>query len=172
MKKIAVLIIAIIALTGCKSAKQVQNQLPVVPIETNTDTKIIHTESIDTVFVEIPAQSAERTTPERFSHLETDYAQSDAKINTDGTLTHTLKNKPTKHPAPVKNTADTVYVEKAIEKPVPVEVPFPIERELTWWEKMRLKTWAWLATTFVLCAGWISRKPIMAFARRFIKKTK
>lgn len=170
MKKTAILIIALIALTGCKSAKQVQQPLPVVPIETNTDTKIIHTESIDTVFVEIPAQSAERTTPERFSHVETDYAQSDARINADGTLTHTIKNKPTKHPAPVKNTADTVYVDKAIEKPVPVEVPVPVERELTWWEKTRLDTWWWIATALTLCIVKIFRKPIVTLARRILTK--
>lgn len=100
MKQTTLLILLSGALltTGCKTHKTVQEQLPIVPIETNTDTKIVHIETIDTVFIEIPAQSAERTTPGKESHLETDYAESDARINEDGTLTHTLHNKPTKQP--------------------------------------------------------------------------
>ncbi len=171
MKQTAILIILAALLTGCKTTKQTQPPLPVVPIETNTDTKIIHTERIDTVFIEIPVQSAERTTHEKTSHLETDYAESDARINEDGTLSHSLKNKPTKHPAPVKNSADTIYIDKVIEKPVPVEVPKEVERELTWWEKTRLGTWGWLATALALCVGWICRKPMITLARRLLTKT-
>lgn len=172
MKQTTLLILLSAALltTGCKTHKTVQEQLPIVPIETNTDTKIVHIETIDTVFIEIPTQSAERTTPGKESHLETDYAESDARINEDGTLTHTLHNKPTKQPVPVKNSTDTVYVDKFIEKPVPVEVPKEVERELTSWEKTRLKTWAWIATALVLCAGWNFRKPIVTLARRLLTK--
>lgn len=165
------IILAAALITGCKTSGQPQPTLPVVPVETNTNTRIIHTESIDTVFIEVPAQSAERTTPEKTSHLETDYAESDARINEDGTLSHSLKNKPTKHPVPVKNSTDTIYVDKVIEKPVPVEVPKEVERELTWWEKTRLDTWGWLATALTLCAGWICRKPIITLARRLLTKT-
>lgn len=154
--------------TGCKTHKTVQEQLPVVPIETNTDTKMVHIETIDTVFIEVPVQSAERTTPGKESHLETDYAESDARINEDGTLTHTLHNKPTKQPVPVKNSTDTVYVDKFIEKPVPVEVPKVVERELTSWQKTRLNTWGWLATALVFCIGWVCRKPLITLARRLL----
>lgn len=170
MKQTTLLILLSAALltTGCKTHKTVQEQLPIVPIETNTDTKIVHIETIDTVFVEIPAQSAERTTPEKESHLETDYAESDARINEDGTLTHTLHNKPTKQPVPVKNSTDTVYVDKFIEKPVPVEVPKEVERELTSWQKIRLNTWGWLATALVLCISWVCRKPLITLARRLL----
>ena len=85
MKKTLMLILALALLTGCKTTKQTASPpIPVVPIETNTNTKIVHTETIDTVFIEIPPQSAERTTPGKTSHLETDYAESDARINEDG----------------------------------------------------------------------------------------
>lgn len=173
MKQTILLILLSAALltTGCKTHKTVQEQLPIVPIETNTDTKIVHIETIDTVFIEIPAQSAERTTPGKESHLETDYAESDARINEDGTLTHTLHNKPTKQPVPVKHTTDTVYVDKALEKPVPVAVPVEIERELTEWQKIRLNTWGWIATVLILCIGWLCRKPLKIFARRLLNKS-
>lgn len=173
MKQTTLLILLSAALltTGCKTHKTVQEQLPIVPIETNTDTKIVHIETIDTVFIEIPAQSAERTTPGKESHLETNYAESDARINEDGTLTHTLHNKPTKQPVPVKNSTDTVYIDKFIEKPVPVEVPKEVERELTSWQKTRLDTWGWLVATLVLCISWVCRKPLVTLARRVLTKT-
>lgn len=170
MKLKILMLLTAALLTGCSSVKQMPQPLPVVPIETNTNTKIIHTEIIDTVFIEIPAQSAEKTTPEGYSHLETDYAESDAQINPDGSLHHSLKNKSMKQPVPVKNSADTVYVDRAIEIPVPVEVPVAIERELTWWEKTRLNTWGWLAAVVVLRLVWICRKPIVTLARRLLTK--
>lgn len=165
---IALLCIALLA--GCRTHKETAPQIPTVPLQTTTDTKIIHTETIDTVFIEIPAQSAERTTPEGFSHLETDYAESDAKINADGTLSHNLKNKPQPKPVPVKNSNDTIYIDNIIEKPVPVEVPKEVERKLTSWQKTRLDTWGWLATALALCGCWICRKPLITLARRIITK--
>lgn len=56
----------------------------------------------DTVFVEIPAQTAERTTPDSTSHLENDYSESDARINPDGTLFHSLSTKPQMKPVSFK----------------------------------------------------------------------
>ncbi len=165
-------VLVAICLTACSSTKKAaQTPLPIVPIESSTDTKIIHTETIDTVFITPPAQSAERTTPEKESHLETDYAESDARINEDGTLTHTLKNKTQPKPVPVKNSNDTIYVDKFIEKSVPVQVPVEVERELTWWQKTRLNTWGWLVTALALCIGWLSRKPLLTLARRLLTKT-
>lgn len=158
-------------LTACDSTKKTtQPEIPTVPMQNSTETKTIHIEKIDTVFIEIPAQSAEKTTTEGYSHLETDYAESDAQINADGTLHHTLKNKPQPKPVPVRGTADTVYVDKAIEKPVPVYVPKEVERELTAWEKTRLKTWGWLLTAFIAAGAWIARKPVLTLARRLITK--
>lgn len=171
MKQTILLFLAVTLLTSCKTHKTAQlPPLPVVPIETNTDTKIVHIETIDTVHIEIPAQSAERTTSEKISHLETCYAESDARINEDGTLWHTLKNKTAQLTASVKSCIDTIYISKEIEKPVPVIVPKEVERELTWWEKTRLNTWGWLAITLAIYTGWICRKPIISLARRIMTK--
>lgn len=158
-------------LYACTSSKKAtQTNLPIVPIENTTEIKIIHTERIDTVYIEIPAQSAERTTPDKFSHLETDYAESNAKINEDGTLTHDLKNKPQPKPVPVKNSNDTIYIDRNIEIPVPVEVPVEVERELTWWQKTRLDTWGWLAAALALALAWNLRKPLLTLVGRILKK--
>lgn len=163
------LVLSLAIITGCRTTNPPPSPtLPVVPIKETNNTEHFHTERIDTVFIEIPAQSAERTTPEGFSHLETEYAESDARINPDGTLTHTLKNKQGKKPVPVKNEKDSVVNNTATEKPVPVEVPVEVERELTTWEKTRLKTWGWLAAAFGISVAWIGRKQIITLARRFI----
>lgn len=69
-----------------------------VRVETNTVTVYVP----DTVYIEIPAQNAERTTADSTSHLENDYATSDARINADGTLFHSLKTKPQEKPVEVK----------------------------------------------------------------------
>lgn len=172
-KRNAIAIVALaslLLLIGCRSSKEAVPEIPTVPLQNTTDTKVIHTETIDTVYIEIPAQSAERTTPEGFSHLETDYAQSDAKINADGTLFHNLKNKTQPQPIPVKNSNDTIYIDRTVEKPVPVEVPVLTEKKLTSWQQTRLKTWGWLATALALCGCWIFRKPIITLARRVISK--
>lgn len=171
MKQTIIITLAVFLLAGCKTHKAAHKlPLQVVPIEANTETKIVHIETIDTVFIEVPAQSAERTTPGKESHLETDYAESDARINEDGTLSHSLHNKPAKHPIPAKNTADTVYIYKAMEKPAPVKVPVEVQRELTPWQKARLGSWGWLALYLVLSIGWICRKPIATVARRLLKQ--
>ena len=169
MRHALLLLLAMAILTGCKITKPPSStSLQVFPVQNTTDTKIIHIETIDTVYIEIPAQSAERTTTEKESHLETDYAESDARINEDGTLSHTLNNKPTKHPVPVKNERDTIYIDNAVEVPVPAEVPVKVERELTAWQKTRLNTWDWLAAGLALSLVWIGRKPLLTLARRFI----
>lgn len=161
----ALLIVILLALaallTGCRTARKTQTPLPYVPIETSTDTKVIHVESIDTVFITPPAQTAERTTAEKESHLETDYAESDARINEDGTLTHTLKNKTQPKPVPVKNGTDIVYVDKITEKPIAVEV----ERELTWWERARMKSFWWLSGLAAILTAYIFRKPLQRLLR-------
>lgn len=164
----ALLILALAAmLGGCQSSRQ-QPRLLYVPVESRVETRVVHTESIDTVFVPLPRQSAERTTADSTSRLETDVAESGAAINPDGTLSHWLRNKDAALPVPVKSAADTVYVDRAVEKPVPVEIPVEVERKLTWWQKTRLNTWGWIATALTLCAGWIARKPLLTLARRLI----
>lgn len=160
----ALLTLALAAmLGGCHSSRPLY-----VPVESRIETRVVHTERTDTVYVALPRQSAERTTADSASRLETDVAESGAAINPDGTLSHWLRNKGAALPVPVKGTADTVYVDRAVEKPVPVEVPVGVERKLTWWERARLDSWWLLAAALALCAGWIVRKPLIALARRLI----
>lgn len=117
----------------------------------------------DTVFVEIPAQKAERTTADSTSHLENDYAVSDARINEDGTLSHSLETKPQQKPVefqkPVERRDSTVYryrnifKTKTITKTITKTVE--VKRDYTWWDRTRF----YLAYTLLICISlWILKK--------------
>lgn len=117
----------------------------------------------DTVYMTIPAQSAENTTRDTSSHLETDYAESDARINPDGTLHHSLRNKPQEKPVPVdvpQTQKDSiVYRDRYISETI--EVP----RELTAWQKWQMRSF-WILLSGL--AVFVLRKPLLTLIRRFI----
>lgn len=146
-------------LCGCRcqrSAPRYSLDVP-PPIETHT-TREIHTTWIDTVLVRLPEQRAERHTPDSISHLETDAAVSDAAILPDGSLYHTLAQKPTPIPVAVPHTADTIEVE--IERPL----PYPVAAELTRSERfyLRIGRWAWWALVGAVAGGalWLALRRI------------
>lgn len=132
--------LCVCALFGsCKSQKNIvteHKENDSVRLEVHTNTIIVP----DTVYVEIPAQTADRTTADSTSHLENDYAISDARINEDGTLFHLLATKPQKKPIEVDKKIEQrdsiVYVEKSVIDTVQQIVE--VERNLSWWEKTRI----------------------------------
>lgn len=120
----------------------------------------------DTVFIEIPAQTSERTTADSTSHLENDYATSDARINPDGTLFHQLATKPHKKPVEVDKKIEQrdsiIYVEKSNTE-IGQQI-VEVERQLSWWEKTRIYGFYLLAALLVV----IYRKQIWSILRKFI----
>lgn len=147
-----------------------QRKLPTTTIHetTNSNVEVRYVkESVhDTTFVEIPAQTAERTTPDSTSHLENDFAVSDAKINPDGTLFHDLKTKPQKKPVPVDKEIErrdsVAYVDRF------VEVPVPVERQLTYWERTSIRWFPYLVGVVLVLLCLVFKKPLLALIRRFI----
>lgn len=104
----------------------------------------------DTVFVEIPAQTAERTTRDSTSHLENEYAVSDARINPDGSLFHDLRTKPQKKPVAtdkkIEQRDSIVYRNKLVQVTKTVSVP----RDLTKFQKTQIAGFWFLLALFVL----------------------
>lgn len=49
-----------------------------------------------------------------------------------------------------------------------VAVPYPVERELTRWKRIRLSSWPWLAAALALCTAWLLRRPLLSLIRRLI----
>ena len=133
-----------------------------VRVEVHTNTIIVP----DTVYVEIPAQTAERTTADSTSHLENDYATSDARINPDGTLFHSLGTKPQSKPVEVDKKIEQrdsiVYVEKSVSDTGQQIVE--VERNLSWWEQTRIYGFYLLLIVIVA----IYRKPIWSLLKKFV----
>ena len=92
----------------------------------------------DTVYLEIPLQSAERTTKDSVSHLENEFAVSDARITEEGLLFHTLETKPQTRAIATEReivTRDSIaYKDRYITATRTVEV----ERRLTAFQKVQM----------------------------------
>lgn len=157
-----VIIIVFLFLTSCGAGKHLPTRTELqdsIRVEVREKTVYIR----DTVLVEIPVQSAENTTRDTSSHLETDYAESDARIDPDGTLHHSLRNKPQKKPVPVdvpQTQKDSIvyrtrYISEANEAP----------RDLTAWQKWQMRSFWILLSAVAVC---VFRKPLLALIRRLI----
>ena len=151
--------VALLLFSSCRTGRQV------VVVEARdsvrVEERVREIKVTDTLFVEVPAQSAERTTADSTSHLENDYAVSDARIMIDGSLYHSLETKPRTdtltQELSVQAKDSIIYRYKLNTKVVTVEKP------LGWFSQMRL----WLGNVMlVLIAG----ASIWAVARFTLKK--
>lgn len=120
MKRL-LLFLLMVFMVSCGTFKRVQY----VPVGTKTDSSVIEkiVERVDSVYIPVPSESSE-VVREDSSHLETSVAISDAKIDSNGVLHHTLKNKD------VNLKKEIVYKDKIIEKKVEVEKEVPVEVEV------------------------------------------
>lgn len=137
MRHLPLFLLLIFLLGGCASSRRLsENVHQQDSVQIKVETRIEYVP--DTVYIEIPAQTAERETADSTSHLENDYATSDARINPDGTLFHNLKTKPQKKPVefekPVERKDSTIYKTKTVTEVRTVEVPRP----LNWWERTQI----------------------------------
>lgn len=138
--------VALLLFSSCRS----RQQLVVVEARDSVrvEERVREVKVTDTLFLEVPHQAAERTTADSTSHLENDYALSDARIMADGTLFHSLETKPRTdtlaREVGVQVRDSIVYREKVVSQPVPIEKP------MGWFTQMRL----WLGNIMLaLIAG-------------------
>ena len=115
----------------------------------------------DTLFVEVPMQKESTTVRDSISHLENDYAISDARKNPDGSLYHSLETKPRTdtltQELSVQAKDSIIYREKVIPK------IYPVEKELNRFTQMRI----WLGNIMLVL---ISGAVIWLAARLFLKR--
>lgn len=151
------ILLAALLLCGCAATRHVSDSVN----SEERDSVRVETVTIyvpDTVFVEIPAQTAERETRDSVSNLENDYATSEARINPDGSLYHNLKTKPQKKPVefqkPVERRDSIVYRERVRTETVTETVEVP--RQLTWFQKTSIYGF-WAAIIFLMIVYTIKR---------------
>lgn len=89
----------------------------------------------DTSYVSVPEQSISQNVRDSISHLETDIAVSEARIMPDGSLSHSIKNKAQN--IPLVTDKEIHYRDSIVEREKKVPVPVPVEKELSWWEKIK-----------------------------------
>lgn len=176
MKHLLYIVLTAVLLTACASSRKAATS-------TSTDSSVQGRDSVrieyrektvfvpDTVFVEIPAQTAERTTPDSLSHLENDYAESNARINQDGSLFHDLKTKPQAKPIPTQKEIQyrdsIVYRDRIVKLRVTETKTVEVEKKLTWFQKTQIYGfWALL----LLLAIIYRKKLFGAIVRRILKK--
>lgn len=150
-------------LTACGTQRKViTQQSQETRVETKYERIFIH----DTAYIEIPLQTAEKTVRDSASHLENEYAVSDARINADGSLFHSLQTKAQRKAVPTERQIERkdsiVYIDKK------VEVPVPVEKELTKWQSFKIDCFGWLVAVLLASLGYIFRTPIIRLVRRFI----
>ena len=174
--KLVIITILVLILSGCCTQRVVEQNTTVIQ-QKDSANKEVRIEKVikyvtDTVFIEIPSQTAERTIQDSVSHLENDYAVSDARINYDGTLYHDLRTKPQRKPVeyqkPVEHR-DSVRVEyvtktEYIDRTERVEY----EKKLTWWQSFCIRWFPWQFLVIVVLICVIYRKPILGFIRKLL----
>lgn len=175
----AVLVSMLFIVSGCCTQRRVVEQNTTVIQQKDSSNTEVRVEKVieyltDTVYIKIPAQMAERTTQDSISHLENDYATSDARINQDGTLYHDLKTKPqeiaSEFQKPVERN-DSVRTEyKTKTKYITLIDKKEVEKELTWWQHTCIKWFPWCLILLIIAIGYIFRKPILKITKRLLCK--
>lgn len=115
-------------LMGCTTIKE-------VPI--NNVEKVIYKDSLiyikDSIYIHLPVEEKTNSTQDS-SHLETSVAISDAWVDNDGNLNHTIKNKNKTIKTPIDTilVTQTKEVLKEKEKPIYYEKTIPLRDSYFW----------------------------------------
>lgn len=138
--------VALLLFSSCRTGRQV------VVVEARdsvrVEERVREIKVTDTLFVEVPMQKESTTVRDSMSHLENDYAISDARIMIDGSLYHSLETKPRidtlTQELYVQVRDTTIYREKVIPQIVTVE------KGLSDWQKIQIRGfWIFLILTSV-----------------------
>lgn len=125
--------------------------------------RVVH----DTVTFEVPVVIEKNVTKDTVSHLENDWAMSDAELK-GGLLWHSLETKGQTVYIPVTTIVhDTLMVEKeAVETIKEVKV----EKPLSWSQRTKLGAFWWLLAACVALLIYTFRKPILTLLRKIFLK--
>ena len=140
--------IVMLLFSSCRTSRQV------VVVEARdsvrVEERIREIKVTDTLFVEVPGQKESTTVRDSVSHLENDYAVSDACITADGSLYHSLET---------KARTDTLTGEVSVQAKDSIIYRYklntkvvPVEKGLSDWQKIQIRGfWIFL----ILTSGYI-----------------
>lgn len=127
-------IAALLFLVGCCANKQLASDTH-DDVRTEVRERIVYRDTV--IYMEVPHELQSQTVRDTTSHLETSVAVSEARINSDGSLTHSLGNKPIffgiNFKMPELRRDSIVY--RNFYRTDTIEVPRP----LTWWQQTQIK---------------------------------
>lgn len=162
MRNLIYLLLAAFLVSGCCHCKHVVKETTYEKDTVKTEVRKETVYVTDTVLVEIPAQKAERVTRDSVSHLENDFAVSDVRIGSDGSLHHTLETKPQQMPVefqkPVERNDSVVYRYRYRDREVVKE------KELSRWERFKQDYGGWS----LLACGLLAGLGVWRVARKFV----
>ncbi len=145
MKKLLFLIAVSQALTSCCPCRELSSTTAdSVRIETVVRTEFVK----DTVYIDVPKEVVREIAADS-SHLETEFARSDARILTDGQLFHSLENKAQKRPVEVDSRVE--YRDSIVWKERAVKEIVEVEKQLTAWQRFQM-TGFWVFVTAIVVA--------------------
>lgn len=152
--------LALMCMASC--SRQTLPPAQTVRLQDSVAYERIHTETLVPVTFIPSAQRAERTSRDSASHLENDFAVSDARILPDGSLFHSLATKQNPITVEAPATADTIREKEYVEVPVETPVPYPVERKLSKWEQVKIdyggEAIASLAVIVIAAVVWLIKK--------------
>ena len=152
----AFLVLLLAACVSC-SPKIVER---VVTVTRDSTTVEIHERVVhDTARVEIPKIVEVNVTPADSSHLENEFAVSDAWVE-GGVLHHSLRTKPQTIEVPVAvQVSDTTTTHDHYEKTDSTAIKIvKVEKPLSWSQKAKIGAFPWLVLAVIGAALWIFRK--------------
>ena len=127
-----VVLLSLLVASSCSTVRQ----LPAVTDSTRVEVRVEREFVRDTAYIELPVIIEKRATLDTASTLENKYAKSEASVS-GGVLTHSLSTKPVREPIIVQN--EIVYRDSLVYRDRVVREDVFIEKELTWWQRFRLK---------------------------------
>ena len=159
------LLLALITVVGicfaasscCHKIYENMEQSHVDSVRVEIRDRIVH----DTTTFEIPVEIERIVVKQDSSTLENTYAKSTAFVDGDGNLHHSLETKPQTIDVPFTVSVSDTTTVHATETAQKETIVKEVEREFTWWEKVRLRAFWWLAGAVVILLGWTFRKQII-----------
>lgn len=106
----------------------------------------------DTMYLELPVITERIVTQDTTSHLENDYAVSEASVS-GGYLSHSLATKPAR--TPVETEVREVVRDSIVFRDKLVEVPVEVEKPLSRWQRTLLTLGRTLLAMLCAAALWL-----------------